>query len=158
MDEAAKKTALRMVPYGLYVGGTAHEGRAHAFLLSWFSQASFKPPLVMAGIKQDSKAHDLIARSGAFSVNLLDRDQKPVAASFLKHAELEGDKLNGHRFQLGKNGCPILDEAAAWVECKVVHTFKLGDHSVVVAEVVEAGVRRTTESLGHADTGWHYGG
>jgi flavin reductase (DIM6/NTAB) family NADH-FMN oxidoreductase RutF len=158
MDEAAKKTALRMVPYGLYVGGTHDGPQVHAFLLSWFSQCSFKPPLVMAGIKVDSKAHALILRSKTFSVNLLDSSQKMVAASFLKHAVVEGDKLSGHPYQLGKTGCPILDEAAAWVECRVVHHWSHGDHTVMVAEVVEAGVRRATDSLSHADTGWHYGG
>lgn len=158
MDEAAKKRALRMVPYGLYIGGAARDGEVHAFLLSWFSQASFKPPLVMMGLRRDGHAHDMVLASGVFSVNLLDKGQKEVAASFLKHAVLEGDKLSGHRFEPGKTGCPVLDEAAAWVECRVVHHWSHGDHTVVVGEVVEAGVRRATDSLSHADTGWHYGG
>lgn len=158
MDEAAKKQALRMIPYGLYIGGCAEGLRVHAFLLSWLSQCSFKPPLVMAAIKVDSKAHAIVERSGAFSVNLLDPAQKPVAASFLKHAVLEGDKLSGHHYEVGNTGCPILDEAAAWIECRVRDRVKLGDHTVFVAEVVEAGVRRSTRSLAHEDTGWHYGG
>ena len=158
MDEAAKKVALRMVPYGLYVGGAGHEGRVHAFLLSWFSQSSFKPPLVMAAIRHESHAHAMVAAAGVFSVNLLDKGQKDVAASFLKHAVVEGDRLSGHRYQLGKTGCPILDEAAAWLECKVVDRVPRGDHEVFVAQVVEAGVRRPGDALGHADTGWHYGG
>lgn len=158
MDEAAKKQALRMVPYGLYIGGARQGTRVHAFLLSWFSQCSFKPPLVMMGLRKESHAHDMVLREGVFSVNILGSDQKPVAASFLKHAELQGDKLSGHRFDAGKTGCPILEEAAAWVECKVLHTWAHGDHTVVVGEVVEAGVRRTAEALQHRDTGWHYGG
>lgn len=158
VDEAAKKQALRMVPYGLYVGGCAEGLRVHAFLLSWFSQCSFKPPLVMAGIKVDSKAHAIIDRAGLFSVNLLDPGQKEVAASFLRHAVLEGDKLSGHAYTRGVTGCPILEEAAAWIECRVREKVKLGDHTVVVAEVVEAGVRRATRSMSHQDTGWHYAG
>lgn len=158
MDDAAKKQALRMLPYGLYVGGCQQDGRVHAFLLSWFSQCSFKPPLVMAGIRRDSQSHAMVLASGVFSVNLLDKGQKPVAQDFLKHARAEGDRLNGHRYHLGKTGCPILEEAAAWLECRVEHDFQHGDHTVVVGEVVEAGVRRPGRALGDEDTGWAYGG
>ena len=47
MDEAAKKTALRYIPYGLFVIGTKDEsGKVNAFAANWLTQASFKPPLV----------------------------------------------------------------------------------------------------------------
>lgn len=147
-----------MVPYGLYVGGAAAQGQVHAFLLTWFSQCSFKPPLVMMGLRRDGHAHDMVLGSGVFSVNLLAHDQKDVAAAFLKHATVEGDRINGHAYTPGKTGSPLLLEAAAWLECRVVHHWSHGDHTVVVGEVVEAGVRRVADSLTHAHTGWHYGG
>ena len=147
-----------MVPYGLYLGGAVLRGRPHAFLLSWLSQCSFEPPLVMMGLKRDSHAHAMVLEERVFSVNVLDASQKAVAASFLKHADLDGDRLAGHRFQPGKTGCPVFDEAAAWLECKVLHTWEHGDHTVVVGQVVEAGVRRAGRALTHADTPWHYGG
>jgi flavin reductase (DIM6/NTAB) family NADH-FMN oxidoreductase RutF len=158
VDEAAKRRALRMVPYGLYIGGAREGERVHAFLLTWLSQCSFKPPLVMMGLRRDGTAHDMVVKERVFSVNFLGPDQRPLAADFLKHAELEGDQLSGHRFERGATGCPVLDEAAAWIECRVVHTWSEGDHSVVVGEVVEAGLRRDVRSLTHLDTGWHYGG
>jgi len=158
VDEAAKKTALRMVPYGLYIGGATEGGRVHAFLLSWLTQCSFKPPLVAIGLRADGTAHPMILETGVFSVNLLDQDQKPLAADFLKTAVLQDGKLSGHGYARGATGCPILEEAAAWLECRVLHHAPLGDHTLVVGEVVEAGVRRKAESLAHAHTGWHYAG
>lgn len=158
MDEAAKKKALRMVPYGLYIAGAWHQGAVHAFLLTWFSQCSFKPPLVMVGVRKDGHAHDMILGSKVFSVNFLGPDQQPLAADFLKHAEVKGDRISGHAWKPGVTRCPVLDEAAAWVECKVVQVTPGGDHTVIVGEVVEAGVRRDVPSLTHTDTGWHYGG
>ncbi|GBD40458.1 hypothetical protein HRbin38_00316 [bacterium HR38] len=38
------------------------------------------------------------------------------------------------------------------------HIYEGGDHSVVVAEVVEAGVRQEAKPLIMWDTGWFYGG
>ncbi|HEV8360426.1 MAG TPA: flavin reductase family protein [Candidatus Thermoplasmatota archaeon] len=159
MDEAAKKQALRMLPYGLHIGGAAQGPSVHAFLLSWFSQASFKPPLVMAGLREGTKAHAMVLASRVFSVNLLARTQKEVAASFLHPAVVEGGTINGHGYTRGHaTGCLILDDAPAWLECRVVHDFAYGDHTVLVAEVVEAGVRRVVPALTEQDTGWSYGG
>lgn len=158
MDADAKKFLLRTIPFGLYVAGARDGDRVHAFLLSWFSQCSFSPPLVMAGVKRDGHAHDLIVESGAFSVNFLGKEDAKIARDFLRTAVLKGNTLSGHEFSPGKLGAPILLEAPGYVECKVLHHFERGDHTVVVGEVVEAGLRRKFELLTHADTGWKYGG
>ncbi|MCA1812747.1 MAG: flavin reductase family protein, partial [Halobacteriales archaeon] len=122
-------------------------------------QCSFKPPLVMMGLRRDGTAHDMVLAEQVFSVNFLTKEQQPLAADFLKHAEVQGGRILGHAFHAGTaTRCPVLDEAAAWVECKVVHTWSEGDHTVVVGEVVEAGLRRDAPALTHLDTGWHYGG
>ena len=36
-------------------------------------------------------------------------------------------------------GAPILDVAAAWLDCEVRHTLALGSHSWFVGEVVDVG-------------------
>src|SRR5262249_49774697 len=46
MDEKAKKQALLMIPYGLFVLGAAHGGKQTAATVNWVTQASFNPPLV----------------------------------------------------------------------------------------------------------------
>jgi len=46
MDEDAKKTALRMIPYGLYVLTAEDEDQnISTATVNWVTQASFKPPL-----------------------------------------------------------------------------------------------------------------
>jgi flavin reductase (DIM6/NTAB) family NADH-FMN oxidoreductase RutF len=62
MDEAAKKTSLRMIPYGLFVLTTkAGNGQdVSAATINWVTQTSFKPPLVAIGVKADSLVHQHI--------------------------------------------------------------------------------------------------
>ena len=65
VDEAAKKTALRMIPYGLYVlTAQGRDGAVAAATVNWVTQASFAPPLVAVGVKVDSGAHPIIKRRG----------------------------------------------------------------------------------------------
>jgi flavin reductase (DIM6/NTAB) family NADH-FMN oxidoreductase RutF len=54
LDADAKRTALRMFTYGLYVVTSVHEGDRGAFTANWLSQVSFDQPLVMVSVERDS--------------------------------------------------------------------------------------------------------
>lgn len=131
----------------------------NAFTGTWFTQVSFTPPLVALGVKKASHSFEMIRHSRVFSVNLLGKQQKAVAEHFVKPAASAGEKLRDVRYRLGKTGTPILEEAIAYVECEVREIAnEQGDHAVVIAEVVEAGVQKDEPALTLMDTGWHYGG
>ena len=157
MDPNQKKKALRMVSYGLYVA-TARAGEKYAAgTITWLSQCSFEPPLVMAGIRRDSALYKVIKTSHSFAVHVVGKGQKRLATTFFKAAEVDGDTMSGYRFEAGKTGSPILADAAAWIECRVVDVMKHGDHAVFVAEVVAAGVRHEEEPLTVRAAGFAYG-
>ena len=159
MDLQAKKIALRKIPHGVYVVGVRQGAQLNAFTATWFTQVSFTPPLVALGIKKDSHSFEMIKQDKVFSVNLLGKDQKPIAEHFVKPATVVGEKLKEVRHRVGKTGAPILEEASAYVECEVREIANhLGDHAVVIGEVVDAGVRKDELALTLMETGWHYGG
>ena len=158
MDPELKKKALRKIVHGVYVIGVASEGKLNAFTATWVTQVSFVPPLVVAGVRKDGISYQMIEKGKAFSINFLGTDQKPLAQHFLKPAHLSPDKLEGIPYRLGKTGTPILEEAIAFVECQVRNIHPGGDHSLVVGEVVEAGVSKDVEPLALKETGWQYGG
>ena len=149
MDADAKKTALRMIPYGLYVLTAEKDDQVVAATVNWVTQASFEPPLVVIGVKTDSGAHSLIKETRAFALNILGKGQQNQAFAFFKPAEKDGNTIGGEAYSSGKTGSPILDSAAAFIECKLTDVVERGDHSVFVGEVVEAGVRG--EITGRAD-------
>jgi flavin reductase (DIM6/NTAB) family NADH-FMN oxidoreductase RutF len=142
MDANAKKTALRMIPYGLFVLTAADkDGEVAAATVNWVTQASFAPPLVVVGVKADSGAHAVIKRSRAFALNVLGKGQQAAAFAFFKPTNREGDLINGEPVRAGSTGAPLLDSTPAYVECRVVEIVEKGDHSIVIGEVVDAGVR-----------------
>jgi len=142
MDEAAKKTALRMIPYGLYVLTSSNsEGAVAAATVNWVTQTAFKPPLVVVGVKADSGAHGIIKQSGHFALNVLGKSQSGLAFAFFKPAERDGNTVNGEPFHTGVTGSPLLGSAAAHIECRLTQTIENGDHSVFIGEVVGAAVK-----------------
>jgi len=151
MNADAKKTALRMIPYGLYVLTAAgKDGRMTAATVNWVTQASFTPPLVAIGVKADSQSHGLIEESKEFVLNIIAKGDNPVAFAFFKPAAVDGNTIGGEPFTLGTEvKAPVLDKAPAHIECRVVDAVKRGDHTLFVGEVVEAGVK--TPPAGRAD-------
>lgn len=150
MNEDAKKTALRMIPYGLYIlTAEAQNGTVAAATVNWVTQTAFAPPLVVLGVKTDSGAHAIIKETKQFALNILGKGQQGLAFNFFKSHEREGNSIGGEPFEQGPNGAPLLLNTPAWVACTLVDTIERGDHSVFVGEVVEAGVRQAPE--GRAD-------
>ena len=139
MDQDAKKTALRMIPYGIYVL-TADDGAGNvaAATVNWVTQTAFAPPLVVVGVKTDSGAYAVIKAAGKFALNMLGKDGKGLAFTFFKPAQLADGKLSGQGFTKGQTGAPLLDAAIGAVECQVKSIVEEGDHHIVVGEVIEA--------------------
>lgn len=156
MNDDAKKTALRMIPYGLYVLTTGSKDGSvlTAATVNWVTQASFAPPLVAVGVKKDSASCGRLKETGAFALNVLGKGQSELAYAFFKPTERQGDLLNGQRFRIGVSGAPLLEAAPAWIECRVVDAVERGDHSLFVGEVVEAGLARSAEGRPDDATLW----
>ncbi|HZQ57851.1 MAG TPA: flavin reductase family protein [Acidimicrobiales bacterium] len=160
MDPQAKKVALRAINYGLYVLTAIDGDEVGAAGVNWLTQASFDPPLIAAAVKSDSDSHAIIERTGAFAVNVLGEDQLDIGKAFFRTTTVEGDTLNGYRFERGaETGAPLLVDLPYWFEARVTDTIKRGDHTVFIAEVVNAGVRDDSVTpLLLRSTGMNYGG
>jgi flavin reductase (DIM6/NTAB) family NADH-FMN oxidoreductase RutF len=160
MDPQQKKVALRAITYGLYVL-TARDGDQFAAAgINWITQTSFDPPLVAVGVKTDNDSHALIQSTGKFAVNVLADDQLDIAKAFFRTTKVEDGKLNGYAFEDGPTtGSPLLVDLPYWWEATVTDTVARGDHTLFVAEVVDAGVRNgDAVPLNLRATGMNYGG
>ena len=143
MNADAKKAALRMIPYGIYVL-TADDGKGNvaAATVNWVTQTAFAPPLVVVGVKTDSGAYQVIKSAQKFALNMLGKEQKGLAFTFFKPASVADGKLSGQPYRKGTTGAPLLDVAPGAVECKVTSIVEQGDHHIVVGEVIEAHLNR----------------
>lgn len=146
MDDDARKTALRMIPYGLYVLTAEDEaGRISAATVNWVTQTSFQPPLVAVAVKASSQVHSVIKKSENFALNFLGKGQQSMAFAFFKPVEREGNSIGGEPFRPGQSGSPVLENAVAFLECELIGSLEKGDHSVFLGEVVDAGVKQVPD-------------
>src|SRR5437763_11806644 len=113
MDEQAKKTALRRIPYGLFLLTAKNGEDVASATVNWVTQTSFKPPLVVVGIKQGTHPYEVVKAAGAFAVHAIGADQKDVAQTFFGTVSPEGSKLGPLTFRAGSTGAPVIFELAA---------------------------------------------
>jgi flavin reductase (DIM6/NTAB) family NADH-FMN oxidoreductase RutF len=146
-----------MLTYGLYVVTSSGSSRVGG-TITWLSQCSLTPPHVLAAVRKRGSLHEAILSSGAFAVHIVGRDQPDFATTFFRKTRDADGKLNGYRYQDGITGAPLLLDAPAWIECRVVDKMRRGDHTVFIGEVVAAGHRRDSSLLTLGESGFHYGG
>ena len=161
MDEESRRSVLRKLPYGMYVmTAVGADGKVAGSTLTWLSQCSFHPPLVMIAIQKTSQMHDAVEASGGLAVNLLGEGQKEIAKAFFRAPEPDAGRFGDYRYEPGPlTGAPLLTDVPAWFEARLTDTVDRGDHTVFVAEVVGAGVRdAAAKPLVLSDTPWNYGG
>lgn len=161
MDALVKKHALRLVPYGLYLAGAKHaDGHLSVSLVSWFTQTSFDPPLVVLGMHRESEAFKAVGETGVLALNLLGATQKDLVKSFYKHVEVKDGKAGPLAATPGATtGCPVLPDLPASLELRKRQVLDGGDHATVLFEVVDAHVHhKDMKALDHATAGLHYAG
>jgi len=135
-----------MIPYGLYVfTSKSSSGEFGTATINWVSQTSFSPPLIVAGVKNGSTACTIAQESGTFALNILGKKQQHIAFSFFKPVEVKETTLNGEPFKAGTTGAPVLQNAPACIECKLIEVIEQGDHAIFVGEVIDVHLTREIE-------------
>jgi len=125
---------------------TVHaKGKDNAMAAAWHCPLSFTPPLYGVSISPKRFTHDLIMEAGEFGVNFMPMEKAELIASVGGSSGREGDKFR--RFRIAKEkpmktSVPLLADAYACYECKVVEYETYGDHVWFVGEVVASHFER----------------
>ncbi len=163
---------LEMLPYGLYIIGSRGSDNINGMMADWVMQVSFQPRLVACSLELKSTTLRNLRETNVFSVNLLESEDVELARRFAQPREASKiagrsggsapvvhDKLRDVPYQAGEQtGCPVLDDALAYLECEVAQFVEAGDHILALGKVVAATVLREGEPMSSRALGWSYAG
>ena len=116
-------------------------GKPNGMTAAWTTPVSMKPPLITVSIAPRRYTYKLIKETGDFTVNVLGVNLVAEADLFGTRSGREIDKfvesgLTAERSLRVKS--PHIKEALAVLECSLYREIELGDHILVVGEVLEA--------------------
>jgi flavin reductase (DIM6/NTAB) family NADH-FMN oxidoreductase RutF len=136
------REVLAKIPYGVSVvtmgrGGAEVE---NGLTVSWMSQVSFNPPMLMVAVDKLHYSLDLLRSTKNFCVNLLGEDQASLAGRFAKQATTAEDKLADVNQRPADSGAAILTDAVAYFDCEVTSMVESGDHVIVIGRIEDAAI------------------
>jgi len=124
--------------FGCYTTGvvvvttTGADGQKTGVTVNSFTSVSLDPPLVLFCLLNSANAYRTWEQATHFTMNILASGQQQVSNAFARPSSNPWDAI-GHT--AGDNGCPLIDGAAASLECERFQHFPGGDHLILVGRV-----------------------
>ena len=117
--------------------GEAHD---YGMTATAFSSVSLDPPLVLVCVITKNEGAELIPTNGVFAVNVLSVAQEPISNYFASKDRPRGrDAFSEVPHREEVTGAPIIEGAAAFLDCRLVSTHAEGDHLIFIGEVAALG-------------------
>jgi flavin reductase (DIM6/NTAB) family NADH-FMN oxidoreductase RutF len=121
---------------------TVHAGgKDNCMAVAWHSSISFNPPLFGVSIAPKRRTMKMIREAGEFGVNFMAIDKAELVAAVGGRSGKEVDKFQHWHIEAEeplKTSAPVLKDAYACYECRLVDEKVYGDHIWVVGEIVAA--------------------
>lgn len=129
------KNALKLWASGVTVVTTqGRDNQPRGMTATAFSSVSLDPPQILVCLNQATDTGAALLESRRFAVNILNSAQEDVSNQFAGSTTQE-QRFASIAWQAGDNGAPILSEALAALECRVVQQVQAGSHWVIIGQV-----------------------
>ena len=130
--------ALFKLTYGLYVVGVRNGDNFGGCVVDAVMQTTVEPPTLVVSSNKSTRTNECIAKTKEFSLSVLSETTDPfVIANFGFQSCRAAEKWNKvpHRFL---NGLPVLNNAAAYLHCRVTDVKELSTHTLFFCDITEA--------------------
>lgn len=124
--------AVGRIVGSLCVVTTKHGDISSAMLASWVSQATFNPPGLTVAVAKDRAIESMLHGGDKLILNVL-AEGRQLRKHFMKSFAPGEDRFANVATETSENGCPILTDALAYLECTVNNRMEAGDHWIVYA-------------------------
>ncbi len=106
--------------------------------VTWTTPLSSDPPLLGVCLSPTTYSHQLVVKTGEFTVSFLTREHAPLAETLGKLSGRETDKVKALNLELEPGealATPSLAIAYVSAECVLLERHHVGDQTLVVGEV-----------------------
>jgi flavin reductase len=113
------------------------------------------PPTLLVCLNLSSRQNDILRANGVLCVNTLAMDQSRLSALFAtKDLSIE-ERFAAAEWDALATGAPVLKDAVASFDCKIVERLEKGTHAILLCEVQAVRVKADAEPLIYFGRGYH---
>ena len=141
------RNVLGRYPTGVTVITTQGVSEPYGMTANSFTGVSFDPPLVLVCAMLQELGAAIISANGHFAVNVLTAEQEAISRFFASRKRPRGpDAFAEIAHRRLVTGAPIIDGAAAYLDCSLVAEYEAGDHMILIGEVLALGAEPSAPS------------
>ncbi|WP_455854540.1 flavin reductase family protein [Ensifer canadensis] len=134
----------------------ANGGERRGVTVTASCSVSDSPPTVLVCLNGANPRNDIFVRGDSFALNLLGDEHRALAHAFSGRDQLDMER----RFALGQwrqlaTGSPILVNATAAFDCRLIEVKTIATHLVLFGEVVDVALGPPRPPLIYVDRGYH---
>jgi flavin reductase (DIM6/NTAB) family NADH-FMN oxidoreductase RutF len=138
LDSEKLRHAMRAWTTGVAIVTSIYEGQQYGMTINSFTSISLEPPLISVTLRQLTHTHDLVVKSGMFSVTVLTSAQKELSDRFAGKIPNISNRFEGVQTETVSLDSPVFQEGMAYFDCNVVNSMPVGENTLFIAEVVDA--------------------
>jgi flavin reductase (DIM6/NTAB) family NADH-FMN oxidoreductase RutF len=116
-----------------------------------FASVSLEPPLVLICVDLRSHVLSALRRSGSFVINILTSEQEHLSRCFATSSHERYEHFCHASYHSAATGSPVLDEALAFIDSRIVAEYPGGDHTIFLGQVVAIGTNSQSAFAIEAD-------
>lgn len=139
------RSAMRQLGASVSIVTTVDGNERHGITVTSVCSVSMEPPSLLVCINQQSGAHDLLASSKLFAINVLSEEQRNLSDLFAGRVIKEFGEArfaaSEQHWMNSRHGIPVLKKALTSVICERQFSTAFGTHSIIVGTVVDVALR-----------------
>ncbi len=132
-DARSFRAALGRFTTGVAFVTAAPDGEPAGLIVNSLTSVSLEPPLVSFCPSRRSLTWQRMRQTRRFGVNVLGQHHEQFA---LRATPAGAKRFDGLDWSPGPGGTPLLTDALAILECRIVAEHAAGDHWIVIGRVV----------------------
>jgi cob(II)yrinic acid a,c-diamide reductase len=155
VDPVSYRQAMSHYAGHVQVVTSEHQGVRRGVTITAACSVSDNPPTVLVCLNNGNASNDVLFESGFFALNSLASHHESLAGAFAGFGKLSSEE----RFALGnwltlKTGAPVLEDALAAFDCRVVDRKVTATHTVLFGEVLAIHMGPKQPALIYLDRGF----
>ena len=144
---------MRSLFSGVCIVSSRHRGETVGLVASSVTSVSMEPPTLLVCISKTASAHDAVHSSGVFAVTILAEEHAEIARIFSSSRRREERFVTG-RWTATPSGCPVLSDAPASFDCRIVQAIDGGTHTIFLGRVLGVETRAEPPPLVYGNGGF----
>jgi len=156
MDPALYRDAMSRYAGHVQLVTTALGAERRGVTITAACSVSDDPATVLICLNNSNEKNEIFFKSGIFALNTLSADHQSLADAFSGKTQLTVDeRFAAGKFETLATGAPVLADALAAFDCRVIEIKQATTHNIIFGEVMAIRYSEPKPALLYMNRGYH---